>query len=263
MTTFFPAFPAPAAKTPAAKGPAMPTRSPSALLPPAANRAPTARAPAAANQTNAATGTNNATGGGIAENFDAFLKLLTTQLQNQSPLDPLNTNEFTQQLVQFASVEQQLKQNATLQSLLVASQAAAASTVASFLGMTIRADGATAPLAGGKATWSVEVPRAASTATMTIRNAEGDVVATRTQTLKAGQNTFTWDGKTTAGAAAPEGDYTLSVVATDVAGQTMKVSTQIEGTVTGADLSGDMPVLLIGTVRVDLGTVRSINKGTP
>ena len=47
----------------------------------------------------------------IAGNFDTFLQLLTTQLKNQNPLDPLDTNQFTQQLVQFSSVEQQLKTN--------------------------------------------------------------------------------------------------------------------------------------------------------
>lgn len=244
MATIFPAFPAPAASRAAG------ANTPAA----AAGQTGTAGRASAAQATS---------GGGIAENFDSFLKLLTTQLQNQSPLDPLNTNEFTQQLVQFASVEQQLKQNATLQSLLVSSQASAAATVASFIGLTIRADGATAPLTGGAATWSLEAPRASPTATITIRDSSNKVVATRTQALKAGENSFTWDGKMTSGAKAPDGDYSISVQANDVAGQTMKVGTQVQGTVSGADLSGDMPVLLIGSVRVPLGSVRSINRTPP
>src|SRR5215213_5913920 len=87
----------------------------------------------------------------IADNFNAFLLLLTTQLKNQSPLDPLDTNQFTQQLVQFASVEQQLKSNDTLNALLTSSKASAVSTAASFVGMEVTADGTTSRLSNGKA----------------------------------------------------------------------------------------------------------------
>src|SRR5215207_4106736 len=87
----------------------------------------------------------------MAQNFDAFLLLLTTQLKNQSPLDPVDTNQFTQQLVQFASVEQQLKSNDTLNALLTSVRASTASTAASFVGMTVTADGATTRLSGGTA----------------------------------------------------------------------------------------------------------------
>ena len=109
----------------------------------------------------AGTGTGGASSRtGIAQNFDAFLMLLTTQLRNQNPLEPLNTNEFTQQLVQFAGVEQQLKQNETLQALLLATQGSAPSTAASFIGRTVRAEGISAPLVKGSATWNLNAPRA-------------------------------------------------------------------------------------------------------
>src|SRR3712207_5158235 len=97
----------------------------------------------------------------IAENFDAFLLLLTTQLKNQSPLDPLDTNQFTQQLVQFASVEQQLKSNDTLNALLTSAKASAVSTAASFVGMQITADGNMAHLSNGKAEWALTSAKAA------------------------------------------------------------------------------------------------------
>src|SRR6056297_1046040 len=92
----------------------------------------------AAQQTGAAGGTANRAGTdrqNIADNFDQFLTLLTTQLQNQSPLDPLDTNQFTQQLVQFASVEQQIKTNEALEALLTTSRAQNVATAASFVGM--------------------------------------------------------------------------------------------------------------------------------
>jgi flagellar basal-body rod modification protein FlgD len=100
----------------------------------------------------------------IAQNFDAFLLLLTTQLKNQSPLDPMDTNQFTQQLVQFASVEQQLKSNDTLNALLTSARGSSVSTAASFVGMEVTADGTTSRLSGGKAEWSINPARNAQVA---------------------------------------------------------------------------------------------------
>src|SRR5215213_9171365 len=88
---------------------------------------------------------------GIANNFTAFLRLLTTQLQNQNPLEPLDTNQFTQQLVQFASVEQQIKSNETLNALLASSRSSIVSTAADFVGMQVTADGATSELKNSRA----------------------------------------------------------------------------------------------------------------
>ena len=70
----------------------------------------------------------------LAGNFQAFLTLLTTQLQNQNPLDPLDTNQFTQQLVEFASVVQQLKTNDSLSTLVSLQQTAQSTQALSFVG---------------------------------------------------------------------------------------------------------------------------------
>jgi hypothetical protein len=130
----------------------------------------------------AATGAAAKTAGkGIAQNFDSFLLLLTTQLRNQSPLDPLDTNQFTQQLVQFASVEQQLKSNETLSALLTSVKASTTSNAASFIGMQVTADGATSRLSNGSARWVLDAARNASQATITIRDKSGGLVATRTR----------------------------------------------------------------------------------
>src|SRR5918998_4459681 len=127
----------------------------------------------------------------IAENFDAFLLLLTTQLKNQSPLDPMDTNQFTQQLVQFASVEQQLKSNDTLNALLASARGSTASTAASFVGMQVTADGATSRLSEGKAEWMIN-PARNGQATLTIKDANGNVMAAPTVALSAGAQRVTW-----------------------------------------------------------------------
>src|SRR4051812_4190748 len=90
----------------------------------------------------------------LAGNFDTFLQLLTTQLKNQNPLDPLDTNQFTQQLVQFAQVEQQMKQNDSLSTLISLEKATQTTAALGFLGSDVVVDGDTAKLTNGQAKWS-------------------------------------------------------------------------------------------------------------
>src|SRR5712691_3649833 len=108
----------------------------------------------------------------IAGNFQTFLTLLTTQLKNQNPLDPLDTNQFTQQLVQFAQVEQQLRQNDQLATLVSLEKTAQATTALAYVGQTVAVDGKTAALKSGQATWSFNVPKPV-TASVSIANATG------------------------------------------------------------------------------------------
>ena len=86
----------------------------------------------------------------LAGNFDTFLQLLTTQLQNQDPLDPLDTNQFTQQLVEFASVEQQVDMNTNMQTLISLQQTSEATSAMQFLGANVTLSGSTATLAAGR-----------------------------------------------------------------------------------------------------------------
>src|SRR5436309_12156566 len=98
----------------------------------------------------------------LAGNFQTFLTLLTTQLKNQNPLDPLDTNQFTQQLVQFAQVEQQMKQNDQIATLISIEKSAQATTALAFVGSTVAVDGQTAAMTNGKATWTFTVPKPVS-----------------------------------------------------------------------------------------------------
>jgi len=197
---------------------------------------------------------------GIAQNFQAFLTLLTTQLKNQNPLEPLNANDFTQQLVQFASVEQQLRTNDTLGALLSSAKAANTATALGFVGSQVTADGAAARLSGSSgAEWRLNVPRAAREAKVTIRDGDGAVVHEHSKPLQAGPQTYAWDGRT-ASAFAPPGDYTIAVTAIDATGAPLPITTEVTGRVESVDLTGAEPFLKIGNASVAMSKARSIGK---
>src|SRR4051812_6199244 len=134
----------------------------------------------------------------LAGNFQTFLTLLTTQLKNQNPLDPLDTNQFTAQLVQFAQVEQQMKQNEQLTTLVSLEKSAQATTALAYVGQTVAVDGQTAKLANNQAAWSFTVPKPVS-ATVTIKNTTGQTVYSSAYTMQAGPQKFAWDGKDNSG----------------------------------------------------------------
>jgi flagellar basal-body rod modification protein FlgD len=204
-------------------------------------------------QNSSATGSSTS----IANNFDQFLTLLTTQLKNQSPLDPLDTNQFTQQLVQFAGVEQQLKQNETLTALLAVNKATTGASAIGFVGQTITADGAATQLSDGKAEWKLNASKG-GTATITIKDSSGKVVYSGTKTLTAGDQTYSWDGTTSTGADAPDGEYIITVDGKDLSGAAITVKTEITGKVDGIDFSTTVPTLLIGSLKVALDKVKSV-----
>jgi flagellar basal-body rod modification protein FlgD len=212
---------------------------------------------AAANTTGGATA--NTSAGRIADNFDQFLQLLTTQLKNQSPLDPLDTNQFTQQLVQFASVEQQIKTNDSLTSILTANKVTGLTTAMGFVGARITADGTTSALKEGSATWQLNAARAGN-ATITVLDANGNEVYSAQKTLTAGDQTFSWNGVGSNGTAAPDGKYTIVVAAKDANGEVMTVKSEISGTVDGVDVTGDIPVLDVGGILIPVTSVKSVRR---
>ena len=181
----------------------------------------------------------------IAENFSTFLQLLTTQLKNQNPMDPLDTNQFTQQLVQFAQVEQQMKQNDQLSQIIAMEKSAQSMVALSYVGHTVVVEGQTTQLSlPGAATWTMNVTKPA-TATVTVKDATGQTCYTGTFSVQAGQQNFSWDGKGNDGKQWPAGSYTLTATATDPSGQTAAISTEVIAIVDSVDLTKDPPILSI------------------
>src|ERR1700726_2498848 len=168
-----------------------------------ASPAPVA-ANSAATSSSAAAAAGTAAGPNLAGNFNDFLTLLTTQLQHQDPTSPLDPNQFTQELVQFASVEQQINTNTSLSTMISLQQTQQAASALTFLGATVAVSGKTAELANGVANWSYSVTQP-STATINITNASGQVVYTTSQSVQPGAQTFTWNGVDSKGTTWPSG----------------------------------------------------------
>jgi flagellar basal-body rod modification protein FlgD len=182
---------------------------------------------------------------GIADNFQTFLTLLTTQLKNQSPLDPLDTNQFTQQLVQFAGIEQQMKGNASLASLVSIDKAAQATQALAYVGQNVAVDGSTAQFANGTATWNLNAPENA-TSTITITSSTGATAYSGPFTISKGNASFVWDGKGNDGSSWPAGAYKMSVVGQNAAGKDVAISTEVQGVVDSVDMTASPPLLSIG-----------------
>jgi flagellar basal-body rod modification protein FlgD len=181
---------------------------------------------------------------GIADNFQTFLTLLTTQLQNQNPLDPLDTNQFTQQLVQFAGVEQQLKSNDQLKSLIDIEKSAQATQALVYVGNTVAVDGSTAQF-DTSATWNFQTEKDTS-ATITITSSTGQTAFTGSYSLKQGNSSFVWDGKGNDGVQWPAGTYTMTATGKDSSGNSVAISTEVQGIVDSVDLTSSPPLLSIG-----------------
>lgn len=197
----------------------------------------------------------------IADNFDTFLQILTTQLRNQNPLDPLDTNQFTQQLVQFTGVEQQLKTNQFLEAMMLANQNSGQSAAVGYIGKTITASGVKSELTDTGAKWHFAVDEAA-TINVTVKDADGNVVFTKQGNVGAGESVFSWDGLSNDGREMPNGTYSINIQAKNADGKMVGVATEMTGEVTGVDFTGSEPVLLVGTARVNMSAVLSVRAKT-
>jgi len=193
----------------------------------------------------------------IASNFTEFLQLLTTQLQNQDPLSPMDTNQFTQQLVEFAQVEQQLKTNDQLSTLVTLQQSAQATEALSLVGATVVVNGSSATLANGQATWSLNATKPA-TATVTITDSTGQTAFSGSYTVNSGSQNFVWDGRGNDGTLWPDGTYTLTAVGTDASGQSTAISTQVQAKVDSVDLTQSPPTLSINGQNYTISQLQQI-----
>lgn len=194
----------------------------------------------------------------LASNFQTFLTLLTTQMQNQDPTSPMDSNQFTQQLVQYSQVEQQINSNDKLDQLISLSSNQTSNLAMSYLGKKVTLSDGTGQLASGAASWTYGLDNAAASTTLTIKNSDGNVVYSTTGDTTSGTHSFSWDGKNAYGDAQTDGLYTLTVSSTAKDGTAVTTTVASSATVSGVDLSGSSPKLVVGSSEVPISSVTMI-----
>jgi flagellar basal-body rod modification protein FlgD len=197
----------------------------------------------------------------IAETFDTFLSLLTTQLKHQDPLAPMDSTKFTEQLVQFSQVEQAITTNKNLETAIALLAAGSTANAVSYIGKEITAEGKVANLSNGKATWGYTLEGPAVNSSLTIRDSGSQIVFSSSTGEKAlGNHEFIWDGKSTTGEQLPEGSYSLEITAIDGSGELVKTTTVASGLVTGVETNDGVPALLLGQTKIPLTSVLTIRQ---
>ncbi len=199
-----------------------------------------------------AAGTAGSTGSGsdplasLTGNFNTFLTLLTTQLQNQDPSSPMDSNQFTTELVQFTGVAQQIDTNNSLAQLIHLAQGSTEVQAMQLIGKQVDVTANQVPLQGGSATidFTAAVP---GPVTIALTSSAGAPLYQATVNAQAGANSWTWNGQTASGGKMPDGLYGVSV-ATAGSGAATGVPFSVRGTVTGVGNSG-------GNVQLDLGAL--------
>jgi flagellar basal-body rod modification protein FlgD len=203
------------------------------------------------------TGTNTSMSK-LAENFDQFLTLLTTQLKNQDPLSPMDSAQFTQQLVAFAGVEQQINTNKNLESLLSLQKSSQMVGALGLMGKTVEAKTDQVPLSNSTGTFAYSLPRTAAQVAYSITDSSGRVVYSGAGDKTAGRHEYTWDGKSSGGVQQPDGAYTVTVVALDQAGAQIDVTTTAIGMVSGVESGDSGAILAMGAVKVPVDQVTAV-----
>ncbi|MEQ8404032.1 MAG: flagellar hook assembly protein FlgD [Oceanicaulis sp.] len=197
----------------------------------------------------------------LADNFDTFLTLLTEQLQNQDPLNPMDSQQFVEQLVQFSSVEQLISSNQSLETLLALQSANARMGATDFIGREVTVSSNDAAMKDGRAEWTYALPREAASNELMITDQQGRVVATfANQATGQGAHDFSWNGKDAAGNQLPAGVYTLDVVAKDAEGRRIEAPVRVTGKATGVDMSGEDVIVELGALRVPAGRVIGVRE---
>jgi len=190
----------------------------------------------------------------LSGNFQTFLTLLTTQLKNQDPMSPMDSNQFTQQLVMYSQVEQQIDSNAKLDTLISLGQGQSSSYAMSYLGKSVVLTNGQGVLTSGAADWTYGLDGTAATTTLTVTDSSGKTVYTTAGETAAGTHNFAWDGKDNNGNQLSDGTYTLSIASAAQDGSTVTTSVASKGTVSGIDMSGSSPQLVIGTMEIPLSS---------
>lgn len=199
----------------------------------------------------------------LATDFDQFLLLLTTQLQNQDPLDPLDSNEFVQQLVSFSGVEQSIATNANLEILIALNMAAQAASAVGYLGTTVEASGDQIALVDGEARFVYTLSDNAASTSIVITNDAGENIFVGQGNITAGKHDFVWDGRDGSGSLQPDGIYKIKVSGFAPDETLLSIPTIIGGRVTGIETVDGGTRLTVNGIGVPIEEILSVIETPP
>jgi flagellar basal-body rod modification protein FlgD len=187
--------------------------------------------------------------------FNMFLKLLTTQMQNQDPLSPMDSTQYTQQLVQYSQVEQSVQQSGTLKDILARLSTQDLSQASGFIGRDAVFNSAVSGLGTAPASWNYAADRPMTSGTVTISDASGATVFTRALDLAGASGNYSWDGTLADGTKAPSGAYTLSLKAIDAAGAFVPTTINSTGNVNDVSVKNGVLSLGVNGVPMSIDTL--------
>jgi flagellar basal-body rod modification protein FlgD len=230
-----------------------------------AQAAAAAAASAAAANANAASGTSTSSAAqnaanplvALSSNFGDFLQMLMTQLQNQDPTSPMDTNEFTSELVEFSGVEQQINTNSSLTQLIQLTQGSEVMQASSMDGKQVTVQSSQIALQNGTGTLNFTTA-AADPVAIAVTNSAGQVVYSTGLTSAAGQNTWTWNGQDNNGNQLPDGAYNVAIETANATGSTSSVPFTVTGTATGVQSLSNGVQLQVGALTVPFSAVQSV-----
>lgn len=195
----------------------------------------------------------------LADDFDDFLILLTTQLQNQDPLDPADSSEFTSQIVQFAGVEQSINTNQKLDALVSLNLGSSFSSALNYVGKGISYISSEAHFDGTKPVKvNYAIDGESTDTTINVFDEDGNLLYSEVPPSDSGSTEFIWDGKDKNDIVQPEGTYEIRVAALDHEKNPLKVTTVVTGHVSGIETQNGSTFLLVGSRAVSLGKIINV-----
>lgn len=208
-----------------------------------------------------AQGATDAASSKLTADYNLFLKLLTTQMQNQDPMNPMDSAQYTQQLVQYSQVEQSITQNKTLNSILSGLNMTSLTTSSSMIGQPVQLDSDKAGLsATAPAQWEWSAPNAITKLTATLTDAKGTKVDTFNLDVKGTSGQFSWDGTTSTGTKYTDGLYQLTLSGTTDAGAKITTTAKATGKVTDVQMLNGAPVVSVNGAQYPTSMILRIAK---
>ncbi|HZH47687.1 MAG TPA: flagellar hook assembly protein FlgD [Roseococcus sp.] len=193
--------------------------------------------------------------------FNTFLNLLTTQLRNQDPTKAMDAQQMTQQLVQFASVEQQLAVNQNLERLVTLQQGSQVVAAAPLMGRMVEVESDQLSLQGGQAALRLPAAGPARSARIEVQDANGRVLRAAEVPLGAAATTWRWDGRDSQGRPQAEGAYRFAVTGATAAGAPAPVAAGVLARATAVERQDGEVRLKLGALSVEFGKLRGTSEG--